>query len=287
MLFNYLSIVKKTLSSSSSSSLLLTTKKNKAFSLSSVSAAVNDAAATTKKAKHVKKNKPNSSFLLPLSLPALPYDYAALEPVLSRDIMTIHHTKHHAAYVTNFNVALEKYNEALKIGNVSDMIALQSAMKFNGGGHLNHALFWDNLAPPKGIDGNGVNGGNGHGGGDPKDVCTVLSSALDHTFGTFQDFKRQFAAQTAAVQGSGWGWLVLDPVTKCLRIVTCANQDPVSTIDGHGKCIPLLGIDVWEHAYYLQYMNARPAYLTAIWDVINWTTVAKRYEDALTTMKSM
>lgn len=266
MLFNYLSIVKKTLSSSSSSSLLLTTKKNKAFSLSSVSAA----------------------FLLPLSLPALPYDYAALEPVLSRDIMTIHHTKHHAAYVTNFNVALEKYNEALKIGNVSDMIALQSAMKFNGGGHLNHALFWDNLAPPKGIDGNGVNGGgNGHGGGDPKDVCTVLSSALDHTFGTFQDFKRQFAAQTAAVQGSGWGWLVLDPVTKCLRIVTCANQDPVSTIDGHGKCIPLLGIDVWEHAYYLQYMNARPAYLTAIWDVINWTTVAKRYEDALTTMKSM
>ena len=197
------------------------------------------------------------------TLPDLPYDYSDLEPVISGEIMELHHKKHHNAYVTNLNAAMEKYLDAEEKGDITKMIQLQSAIKFNGGGHINHSIFWSNLAPQ-----------SQGGGGEPEGV---LADAINDTWGSFEAFKEQFSAKTAAIQGSGWGWLCYSPTQK--RIATCTrqNQDPSSD----GGCIPLLGIDVWEHAYYLQYKNVRPEYVKAIWGVINWANVAERYTAAI------
>ena len=192
-------------------------------------------------------------------LPNLDYDYGELEPVISGDIMRIHHQKHHNAYVTNLNKLLEQYKEAESKQDIATMIKLQSGIKFNGGGHINHSLFWENLAPK-----------NKGGGGEP---TGDLLSKIQEQFGSFDQFKAEFSAKTVAIQGSGWGWLAWNPNDHRLEIVTCSNQDPVSAL---GK-IPLLGVDVWEHAYYLQYKNARPDYVNSIWDVINWKNVEERY----------
>lgn len=194
-------------------------------------------------------------------LPNLPYSYEALEPAISKEIMELHHKKHHQAYITNLNAALEKYKAAEQAGQVSEMIALQSAIKFNGGGYVNHCLFWENLAPQKEA-------------GEPEGD---LLKALESRFGGFDKFKEEMSAKSAAVQGSGWGWLALDPKSKTLSIATTQNQDPLST----QGLIPLLGIDVWEHAYYLQYKNVRPDYLKAIWSVINWDNVKQRFEKGM------
>lgn len=199
---------------------------------------------------------------LKFELPSLPYDHADLEPVISSEIMQLHHQKHHNAYVTNLNKALEQYEEAEKKQDVAKMIGLQSAIKFNGGGHVNHSIFWTNLAPK----------GQG-GGGEPSGQ---LADAIKFEFGSFQDFKDMFVAKTTLVQGSGWGWLTFNPANKRLQFVTCQNQDPVSTLG----LVPLLGIDVWEHAYYLQYKNVRPDYLKAIWDIVNWNNVEERFANA-------
>lgn len=192
------------------------------------------------------------------TLPDLPYDYADLEPVISREIMELHHKKHHQAYITNLNKALDQYTQAEKNQKVDEMIALQSAIKFNGGGYVNHCLFWENLAP------------KGHT-GQPEGA---LMQAIEKGFGSFDQFKTEMTDKTAAVQGSGWGWLGLNPQKKSLHVATTQNQDPLSTCG----LIPLLGIDVWEHAYYLQYKNVRPDYVKAIWEVINWNTVKQRFE---------
>lgn len=200
-----------------------------------------------------------------VQLPDLSYDYAELEPVISGQIMEIHHSKHHQTYVNNFNVAAEKYAAAIESGDVSGQIALHSALKFNGGGHINHALFWENLAPPK------------KGGGERPGDKSPLVAAINSEFGSMDAFIEKFNATTAAVQGSGWGWLGYDKVKKRVAIATCANQDPLEATTG---LVPLLGIDVWEHAYYLQYTNARPQYLKAIWDVINWANVEERFAKA-------
>ena len=194
-------------------------------------------------------------------LAELPYSYEALEPVVSREIMELHHKKHHQGYVNNLNAALEKY-ETLEANNqIDQMIAMQSAIKFNGGGHVNHTLFWENLAP-KGE------------GGEPQGD---LLKAIEHCFGSLDKLIDEMSAKSAAVQGSGWGWLGIDPQKKCLKIATCQNQDPLSTIG----LIPLFGIDVWEHAYYLQYKNLRPDYVKAIWQIANWNVVNERFEKAL------
>ena len=194
-------------------------------------------------------------------LPALPYDFNALEPVISAEIMELHYTKHHQGYVNKLNEALEKYATAEAKSDVAGMIALQSAIKFNGGGHVNHALFWNNLAP--------------------EGTCELakggLSQAIDTAFGSFDKFVETFNSQTAAVQGSGWGWLGCCPVSGKVKIATCSNQDPLST----QGLIPLLGIDVWEHAYYLQYKNMRPDYLKNIWRIINWKEVEKRFNQVI------
>lgn len=206
--------------------------------------------------------------VLKYQLPNLPYEYEALEPVISAEIMRIHHTKHHQAYVNNLNTALEKYAEAEAKGDVAAMIALQSPIKFNGGGHVNHSIFWTNLAP-KSKGGGELPTGN-------------LMDAIQMEFGSLDNFIEKFSAMTGAIQGSGWGWLGFDKPNGQLRMITCANQDPLSTTG----FIPLLGIDVWEHAYYLQYKNARPDYLKAIWSVINWKNVADRFNAVTATCTS-
>ena len=195
-------------------------------------------------------------------LPKLPYDFDALEPVISAKIMELHYTKHHQTYVNNLNKALEDYELAEKNNNVAEMIALQSKIKFNGGGHVNHSIFWTNLAPQK------------SGGGQLKEG--KLKEAIEKKFHSVDKFKEKFNAATAAVQGSGWGWLGYNKETGCLEIATCCNQDPLST----KGLVPLLGVDVWEHAYYLQYASARADYLKNIWNVVNWENVEQRFLEA-------
>lgn len=193
------------------------------------------------------------------TLPELPYPLNALEPVISTEIMTLHYNKHHATYVANLNKALEQLAEAESKEDISSQIALQKAIKFNGGGHINHSIFWTNLAPV----------GKG-GGGVPEGE---LAKAIDKDFGSTDKFIEKMSAAAVAIQGSGWAWLGYNKANGHLEITTCDNQDPLA-IKGF---IPLLGIDVWEHAYYLQYKNVRAEYVKAIWGIINWKNVAERY----------
>lgn len=196
------------------------------------------------------------------TLPPLAYGHKALEPVVSGEIMELHHTKHHATYVSNLNAAEEQLRGLLcnkDKSNVSGIIAAQSALKFNGGGHINHSIFWTNLSP--------------NGGGQPQGD---LLAAIERDFGSFDNFKTQMTAQTVAIQGSGWGWLGYAKEKGRLVITTCANQDPLQATTG---LVPLLGIDVWEHAYYLQYKNVRANYVNAIWDIVDWKNVAERFAE--------
>jgi len=191
------------------------------------------------------------------TLPDLGYDFNALEPIISADIMKIHYEKHHATYVNNLNVASEKLAEATAKGDVAAIVALGPALRFNGGGHINHSIFWKNLAPKA---------KSGEPTGD-------LKAAIDRDFGSLDNLKTQMSASSVAVQGSGWGWLGYNKQSKKLQIATCANQDPLEPTTG---LVPLFGIDVWEHAYYLQYKNVRPDYVKAIWSVANWKDIADR-----------
>lgn len=195
-------------------------------------------------------------------LPDLPYDYGDLEPIISSEIMKLHHQKHHATYVTKLNEGLQEYHEAEKKHDLPRMIALESSIRFNGGGHINHSLFWKNLAP--------ISKG---GGGSPSGE---LSHIIIKQFGSLEKFKDLFNTKTIAIQGSGWGWLGFCPVTHVIKIATCQNQDPLST----QGLIPLFGIDVWEHAYYLQYKNVRADYVKNIWKIIAWGEVEERFHKA-------
>ena len=194
-------------------------------------------------------------------VPALPYDYNALEPHIDEQTMRIHHDKHHAAYVTNLNAALEKHPD-LQNKSIEDLLKginsvpeeIRTAVRNNGGGHANHAMFWDIMGPK--------------GGGAP---TGAIGEAITSTFGGFDAFKEQMNEAGATRFGSGWAWLV-DAGGK-LSVESSANQDsPIM----EGKK-PLIGIDVWEHAYYLKYQNKRPDYLAAWWNVINWDAVNKRF----------
>lgn len=198
----------------------------------------------------------------PFKLPELGYDKAALEPHIDAATMEIHHGKHHNAYVTNLNAALEKAPEVQgwsieqllgQIGQVPE--GIRQAVINNGGGHHNHSLFWDILTP----------GGASAPSGD-------LLQAINATFGSLDDLKAKMNQAGATRFGSGWSWLVKDAQGQ-LHVYSTANQDS-PLMQGH---TPLLGIDVWEHAYYLKYQNRRPDYLAAIWNVINWDKVASRF----------
>jgi Fe-Mn family superoxide dismutase len=197
-------------------------------------------------------------------LPALPYATDALEPHIDKMTMEIHHDKHHQAYVTNLNKALEGKPEANQ--SIEDLMKnvdkFPAAVRNNGGGHYNHSLFWEVIGPNKG--------------GEPKGA---LADAIKAAFGSFADFKTKFAEAGATRFGSGWAWLI---VTADKKVAVCStpNQDnPLMSI-AEVKGTPILGMDVWEHAYYLKYQNRRPDYIAAFWNVVNWDAVAERFENA-------
>ncbi|MCJ1410402.1 hypothetical protein MMC19_004487 [Ptychographa xylographoides] len=192
------------------------------------------------------------------TLPDLQYDYGALEPAISGKIMELHHSKHHQTYVNSYNDATEKMAAANSKSDIAAAIALQPLLNFHGGGHLNHSLFWENLAPKS------------QGGGEPP--SGALGKKIDETFGGLEEMKAKFNAALAGIQGSGWAWLVKDNMTGGIGIKTYANQDPVV-----GQFTPLLGVDAWEHAYYLDYQNRKAEYFKAIWDVVNWKAAEKRF----------
>lgn len=206
--------------------------------------------------------KENTMTIAQYQLPQMPYDFGALEPFISGQIMELHYSKHHATYVSNLNKLLEQSCEAESKQDLATFISLQQGIKFNGGGHINHSIFWTNLAPKN------------QGGGTPPNG--KLLDAINKDFGSLEKFIEQISTKSIAIQGSGWGWLGYNKTRNALEIATCENQDPLK----NKGLIPLLGIDVWEHAYYLQYKNVRADYVKAIWNVINWKNVAERYNSA-------
>ncbi|KAJ5976293.1 superoxide dismutase mitochondrial [Penicillium waksmanii] len=200
-------------------------------------------------------------------LPPLPYAYDALEPIISKEIMQIHHDKHHQAYVTNLNTALNSQNQALEDSNLRQLVLLQKKVKFNGGGHINHSLFWKNLAPP---------------GSKETDIDTAaptLKKAIVDQWGSVQKFKDEFNTVLADLQGSGWGWLANKQVEGRLKVISLKDQDPVE------DAVPIFGVDMWEHAYYLQYKNDKPSYISNIWKVINWQEAENRFKNGVESMK--
>ena len=194
------------------------------------------------------------------TLPDLPYDYAALEPYISGRVMELHHDRHHAAYVTGANAALEKLRAAREAGDHAAINLHEKNLAFNLGGHINHSIFWKNLSP--------------NGGGEPEGD---LAEAIKDSFGSFDAFKAQFTAAALGIQGSGWAVLAYDTVSG--RLVTFQMFDqqgnvPVGTI-------PLFQVDMWEHAFYLDYLNVKADYLKAVWNIANWQDVAARLADAV------
>jgi len=205
-------------------------------------------------------------------LPALPYSYDALEPHIDAKTMEIHHSKHHATYVAGLNGAAASLGDAAGKGDAAALAALQAgavskgvAVRNHGGGHYNHALFWVNMAPAT---------------GPTTEPSPELGAAIDDKFGSFDDMKKAFAAAALTRFGSGWAWLGVKP-DGTLAITSTANQDN-PLMDGLEyvveKMVPILGLDVWEHAYYLKYQNRRPDYVTAFWNVVNWNKVSRNYE---------
>ncbi len=198
-------------------------------------------------------------------VPPLPYDYSALEPYIDTQTMQLHHDKHHQAYVTNLNAALQGQNH-LASWSVEDLVrrisevpeSIRTAVRNNGGGHINHTMFWQIMKPS--------------GGGEP---TGQLASAIQQAFGSFDQFKAAFNDAGVKRFGSGWAWLVLDNNGN-LRVISTANQDS-PFMDG---LYPVMGNDVWEHAYYLKYQNRRADYLNAWWNVVNWDEIARRYQQA-------
>lgn len=175
--------------------------------------------------------------------------------------MTLHHSKHHQTYVTNLNLALQSQATASSTNNLVDQVHLQTAIRFNAGGHINHTLFWENLTPATKTTTS-----------PSSSSAPNLVAALTSHWGSVDNFKSKFETTLLGLQGSGWGWLVQDVESKVLEIITSKDQDIVPK----GKK-PLLGVDMWEHAYYLQYLNNKKDYVTGIWNVINWNIVEKRF----------
>ena len=201
-------------------------------------------------------------------LPSLPYDYDALEPVINREILQIHHQGHHQTYVTALNNALDTLKSQQLTNNLEGQIEALNLVKFNGGGHLNHSLYWKNLKPPaNGISENSPNG--------------QLLKMIQQQWNSFDKFKQLFIDKSAKIQGSGYGWLAFCPITRTVKFITTANQDILQSIG----LIPLLTIDVWEHSYYLQYKNKRIDYLKDVWKIVNWDCVDERLEEAFSQAK--
>jgi superoxide dismutase, Fe-Mn family len=195
------------------------------------------------------------------ALPDMPYDYAALEPAITGEILELHHAKHHAAYVKGANDTLEQIAETREKDQITptQLVGLEKTFAFNLSGHVLHTIFWQNLSPD---------------GGDRPDGA--LADAIDEHLGGFEAFKKQLTVATASVQGSGWGVLAWEPLGR--RLIVEQVYDHHGNV-GQGST-PLLVFDAWEHAYYLQYKNVRPDYVTKLWDLVNWNDVAARYTAA-------
>ena len=193
------------------------------------------------------------------TLPDLPYDYAALEPAIIGQILELHHDKHHATYVTGANTTLEKLADARDKGDFGAVVGLEKTLAFNVSGHVLHSIYWDNLSPD----------GGGRPDGD-------LGAAIDESFGSFDNFSKQLTAVTTTVQGSGWGVLGYDELTGGLQIYQVYDHQSNTGVGNKA----LLVFDAWEHAWYLQYKNVKADYVDALWNVVNWADVAKRYAAA-------
>ncbi|WP_372697742.1 superoxide dismutase [Arthrobacter sp. JSM 101049] len=199
-------------------------------------------------------------------LPELPYDYAALEPNISARIMELHHSKHHAAYVAGANTALEKMEEARANGDAAGAAKLSKDLQFNLGGHINHSVFWNNLSP--------------EGGDKPEGE---LAAAIDDAFGSFDAFRNQFTAVATTIQGSGWAILAYEPIGGNIVIEQMYDQQNGVTV----ATTPLLMLDMWEHAFYLDYANVKADYVKAFWNIVNWADVAARFGAARTGAKAL
>ncbi|MCU1442330.1 MAG: superoxide dismutase [Cryobacterium sp.] len=193
------------------------------------------------------------------TLPELPYDYSALEPSISGKIMELHHSKHHQTYVTGANTALAQLAEARDGGNLANVNKLEKDLAFNLGGHVNHSIFWTNMSP---------NGGDRPSG--------ELSSAIDDHFGSFEKFQAHFTAAALGVQGSGWSVLAWDSIGQRLIIQQFFDQQS----NFAAGIVPVLMLDVWEHAYYLDYLNVRADYVKAFWNIVDWSNVELRFTTA-------
>ena len=196
------------------------------------------------------------------TLPELPYDYAALEPHISAKIMELHHSKHHQAYVTGANTALEKLAAARDAGDLSAVNLYEKNLAFNLGGHVNHTVFWNNLSP--------------EGGGEPDGE---LRAAIDEYFGSFDGFQKHFTENATGIQGSGWSVLGWDHLGKRLSIFQLFDQQSNVPVG----ITPVLMLDMWEHAFYLDYLNVKADYVKAFWNIANWQDVAARFEKARST----
>ena len=201
------------------------------------------------------------------TLPEMPYAYDALEPHIDAQTMEIHHSKHHQKYTDGMNGALEKLSPELQDKDIEEILSninqvpddVKGAINFNGRGYDNHKLFWNSMKQ--------------NGGGEP---TGAIADAINDSFGSFAEFKELFSSKTAPIQGSGWGWLVYNPNSGKVEYKAMSNQTSPRT-EG---LVPLLGLDVWEHAYYLKYQNKRPDYIAAWWNVINWDEVNDRFSKA-------
>ena len=201
------------------------------------------------------------------TLPEMPYAYDALEPHIDAQTMEIHHSKHHQKYTDGMNGALEKLSPELQEKDIEEILSninqvpddVKGAINFNGGGYDNHKLFWNSMKQ--------------NGGGEP---TGAIADAINDSFGSFAEFKELFSSKTAPIQGSGWGWLVYNPNSSKVEYKAMSNQTSPRT-EG---LVPLLGLDVWEHAYYLKYQNKRPDYIAAWWNIINWDEVNDRFSKA-------
>ncbi|KIW43756.1 uncharacterized protein PV06_04826 [Exophiala oligosperma] len=209
------------------------------------------------------------------SLPRLDYELNDLEPFISRQIMELHYNRHHQTYITNLNNALALQAEAISTGNLIRQLDLQSMIKFNAGGHVNHTLFWEGLTPSTTTT-------------TTTPATDIIEKVAPHLYqsimkqwGNVESFKGEWESAALSIQGSGWAWLVkkvtANNKTEILEITTSKDQDLPGSTASTGKILPILGIDMWEHAYYLQYWNNKKEYVTRIWQVLNWNRAEKRF----------
>jgi len=197
-----------------------------------------------------------------VALPKLPYAYDALEPYISAEIMEVHHKADHQGYVDTCNKAVEMMEECEKHGDLVGKASVSCMWKFGLGGHINHSLFWENMCPAK----------------ESGKPSTKLEKAIVECFGSVKEMQKSFNNKAGSIHGSGWGWLGYCPCSESVVIKTCCNQDLLEASEG---VVPLLGCDVWEHAYFTQYKNKRSEYLENWWNVVNWNCVSERYERAI------